>query len=150
LCASGDEAFLALRGLRTLALRLKRHQESATELAIWLKTRPEVARVIYPPLHDDPGHALWKRDFSGACGLLTVVLRDVSEDRIAAMLNGMKHFSLGYSWGGFESLIVPAHFHRSFPKKYEGPLIRLHIGLENVDDLKADLVAAFERLRGIE
>ena len=149
LCASGDDAFLTLRGLRTLAVRLRRHQESATELAIWLKTRPEVARVIYPPLHEDQGHALWKRDFTGACGLFTIVLREVSEKAVAAMLDGMKVFSLGYSWGGFESLIVPAHFHRSFPKKYEGPLIRLHIGLENVDDLKADLAAGFERLRGI-
>ena len=147
LCASGDDAFLTLRGLRTLCVRLKRHQESATELAIWLKSRPEVARVIYPPLHDDAGHALWKRDFTGACGLFSIVLRDVSDKAVAAMLNGMKHFSLGYSWGGFESLILPAHYHRSFPKKLEGPLIRLHIGLENVDDLKADLFAGFERLR---
>jgi cystathionine beta-lyase len=149
LCASGDDAFLTLRGLRTLSVRLRRHQESATELAIWLKTRPEVARVLYPPLHDDPGHALWKRDFTGACGLFSIVLRDASDEAVAAMLNGMRHFSLGYSWGGFESLILPAHYHRSFPKKLEGPLIRLHIGLENVDDLKADLVAAFERLRGV-
>jgi len=147
LCASGDDAYLTLRGLRTLGVRLRQHQESATELAIWLKTRPEVARVIYPPLHDDAGHALWKRDFTGACGLFSIVLRDVSDKAVAAMLNGMKHFSLGYSWGGFESLILPAHTHRSFPKKLEGPLIRLHIGLENVDDLKADLVAGFERLR---
>jgi cystathionine beta-lyase len=149
LCASGDDAFLTLRGLRTLGVRLKRHQESATELAIWLKGRPEVARVLYPPLHDDPGHALWKRDFTGACGLFSIVLRDASDEAVAAMLNGMKHFSLGYSWGGFESLALPAHYHRSFPKKFEGPLIRLHIGLENVDDLKADLAAGFKRLRGI-
>jgi cystathionine beta-lyase len=149
LCASGDDAFLTLRGLRTLSVRLKRHQESATELAIWLKTRPEVARVLYPPLHDDPGHALWKRDFTGGCGLFSIVLRDASQEAVAAMLNGMKHFSLGYSWGGFESLALPCHYHRSFPKKFEGPLIRLHIGLENVDDLKADLIAAFERLRGV-
>jgi cystathionine beta-lyase len=147
LCASGDDAFLTLRGLRTLSVRLKRHQESATELAIWLKNRPEVARVIYPPLHDDPGHALWKRDFTGACGLFSIVLREVSDTAVAAMLDGMKHFSLGYSWGGFESLILPAHYHRSFPKNLEGPLIRLHIGLENVDDLKADLESGFERLR---
>lgn len=149
LCASGDDAFLTLRGLRTLGVRLRRHQESATELAIWLKNRPEVARVLYPPLHEDPGHALWKRDFTGACGLFSIVLRDASDEAVAAMLNGMKHFGLGYSWGGFESLALHAHYHRSFPKKLEGPLIRLHIGLENVDDLKADLAAGFERLRGI-
>ena len=121
LCASGDDAFLTLRGLRTLGVRLRRHQESATELAIWLKNRPEVARVLYPPLHEDPGHALWKRDFTGACGLFSIVLRDASDEAVAAMLNGMKHFSLGYSWGGFESLALPAHYHRSFPKKFEGP-----------------------------
>jgi cysteine-S-conjugate beta-lyase len=149
LCVSGDDAFLAARGLRTLAVRLKRHQESATELAIWLKGRPEVARVIYPPLHDDPGHTLWKRDFTGACGLFGIVLHGVSDDAVVAMLDGMKLFSLGYSWGGFESLILPAHYHRSFPREWEGPLIRLHIGLENVDDLKADLAAGFDRLRRI-
>jgi cysteine-S-conjugate beta-lyase len=149
LCVSGDDAFLTLRGLRTLGVRLRRHQESATELAIWLKTRPEVARVLYPPLHEDAGHALWKRDFTGACGLFSIVLRDASDEAVAAMLNGMRHFGLGYSWGGFESLALHAHYHRSFPKKLEGPLIRLHIGLENVDDLKADLAAGFERLRGI-
>ena len=149
LCASGDDAFLTLRGLRTLGVRLRHHQESATELAIWLKNRPEVARVLYPPLHEDPGHALWKRDFTGACGLFSIVLHDATDNAVAAMLNGMKHFGLGYSWGGFESLALHAHYHRSFPKKLEGPLIRLHIGLENVDDLKADLAAGFERLRGI-
>jgi cystathionine beta-lyase len=149
LCASGDDAFLTLRGLRTLGVRLRRHQESATELAIWLKNRPEVARVLYPPLHEDPGHTLWKRDFTGACGLFSIVLRDASDEAVAAMLNGLRHFGLGYSWGGFESLALHAHYHRSFPKKLEGPLIRLHIGLENVDDLKADLAAGFERLRGI-
>jgi cystathionine beta-lyase len=149
LCVSGDDAFLAARGLRTLAVRLKRHQESATELAIWLRGRPEVARVIYPPLHDDPGHALWKRDFTGACGLFGIVLHSVSDDAVVAMLDGMKLFSLGYSWGGFESLILPVRYYRSFPQEWEGPLIRLHIGLENVDDLKADLAAGFERLRRI-
>jgi cystathionine beta-lyase len=149
LSVSGDDAFLALRGLRTLGVRLKRHQESATELAMWLKGPPEIVRVIYPPLHDDPGHALWKRDFTGACGLFSIVLRQVSDQAVAAMLDGMKVFSLGYSWGGFESLILPARFHRTFPKKLEGPLLRLHIGLENVDDLKADLAAGFDRLRQI-
>jgi cystathionine beta-lyase len=149
LSVSGDDAFLTLRGLRTLAVRLKRHQESATELAIWLRGRPEVAQVIYPPLHDDPGHALWKRDFTGACGLFSIVLHDATDEAVAAMLDGMKVFSLGYSWGGFESLVLPARYHRTFPKKLEGPLLRLHIGLENVDDLKADLAGGFDRLRQI-
>ncbi len=149
LCSSGDEAFLALRGLRTLSVRLRRHQESATEIAAWLRSRPEVARVIYPPLHNDPGHALWKRDFTGACGLFGVVLREASDKAIAAMIDGMKLFGIGASWGGFESLILPARFHRAFPPDLEGPLLRLHIGLEDVDDLKTDLVAGFERLRQI-
>jgi cystathionine beta-lyase len=147
LCASGDEAYLAARGMRTLGVRLKRQQESATEIAAWLKMRPEVARVIYPPLHDDPGHALWKRDFTGACGLFSFVLHQVSTAAVAAMVDGLQHFGLGYSWGGFESLIVPGQMPRSFPQKLEGPMVRLHIGLEDVEDLKADLAAGFERLR---
>ena len=146
LCASGDEAYLAMRGLRTLSIRLKRHQESATEIAAWLKSRPEVARVLYPPLHDDPGHALWKRDFTGACGLFGVVLKPVSDRAVAFMVDGLEHFGLGYSWGGFESLIVAGHMPRSFPPKLEGPMLRLHIGLEDVGDLKADLASGFERL----
>jgi cysteine-S-conjugate beta-lyase len=147
LCSNGDEAYLALRGLRTLAVRLRRHQESATEIAAWMKTRPEAARVIYPVLHDDPGHALWKRDFTGACGLFSVVLRPCSDQAVAAMVDGLRHFGLGYSWGGFESLVVPGQLHRSFPPALEGPMLRLHIGLEAVEDLKADLTAGFERLR---
>ena len=150
LCASGDDAFLALRGLRTLSVRLKHQQESATEIATWLKSRPEVARVLFPPLHDDPGHLLWKRDFTGACGLFGVVLRAASDKAVAAMIDGLKHFGIGYSWGGFESLILPARYPRSFPPKFEGPLIRLHIGLEDVEDLKADLEAGFERLRAAQ
>jgi cysteine-S-conjugate beta-lyase len=147
LCASGDEAYLAARGLRTLSVRLKRHQESAIEIAAWLKTREEVARVLFPPLHDDPGHALWKRDFTGACGLFSLVLHPVPDKAVNAMVDGLEHFGLGFSWGGFESLVVPGHFPRSFPPRLEGPLVRLHIGLEDVDDLKADLASGFERLR---
>jgi len=149
LCASADDAFLTLRGLRTLGARLRRHQESAIEIAHWLKSRPEVARVIYPPLHDDPGHALWKRDFTGACGLFSIVLRPAGDEAVSAMINGMELFGIGASWGGFESLILPVRFHRTFPPELEGPLIRLHVGLEDVDDLKADLIAGFERLRDV-
>ena len=149
LCSSGDDAYLALRGLRTLGVRLLRQQESAIELVAWLKARDEVARVLYPPMHDDPGHALWKRDFTGACGLFGVVLKPASAKAVAAMMDGMELFGLGYSWGGFESLILPARFRRSFPVEYEGPLIRLHIGLEDIEDLKADLAAGFERLRRV-
>jgi len=147
LCSSGDDAFLALRGLRTLGIRLKRQQESATELAVWLKSRPEVARVLYPPLHDDPGHAIWKRDFTGACGLFGTVLKSATDKAVAAMMDGMTHFGLGYSWGGFESLILPARIHRTFPPHLDGPLIRLHVGLEDVEDLRTDLESGFERLR---
>ena len=103
--------------------------------------------MIYPPLHDDPGHALWKRDFTGACGLFSMVLKPVSDAAVTAMVDGLKHFGLGYSWGGFESLIILGHFPRSFPPAMEGPMLRLHIGLEDVEDLKADLAAGFERLR---
>jgi cysteine-S-conjugate beta-lyase len=146
LTSNGDESFLALRGLRTLAVRLKRHQETALELATWLARRPEVARVLYPALPDDPGHALWRRDFTGATGLFGVVLKPASQAAIAAMLDGMKLFSLGYSWGGFESLIVPSRFHRTYKNAAEGPIIRIHAGLEDADDLKADLAAGLERL----
>lgn len=147
LCSSGDEAYLALRGLRTLGVRLRRHQESATEIAAWLKSRPEVAEVLYPPLHGDPGHALWKRDFTGASGLMGVVLKPIAKKAVSAMIDGMEIFSIGFSWGGYESLIVPSHIHRTFPPKLGGPLIRLHIGLEDVDDLRTDLEAGFARLR---
>jgi cysteine-S-conjugate beta-lyase len=147
LCASGDDAFLTLRGLRTLAARLKHQQETATELAVWMKSREEVARILYPPLHDDPGHALWKRDFTGACGLFGVVLKPAPAKAVAAMMDGMNHFGLGYSWGGFESLIIPARYTRDFPPKFEGPLIRIHAGLEYVEDLKTDLAQGLERLR---
>jgi cystathionine beta-lyase len=147
LCSSGDDAYLALRGLRTLGVRLQRQQESATELAVWLKNREEVACVLYPPIHDDPGHALWKRDFTGACGLFGVVLKPASDKAVAAMMDDMKLFGLGYSWGGFESLILPARYRRSYPPKFEGPLIRIHVGLEDVEDLRADLAAGFDRLR---
>lgn len=145
---NGDEAFLALRGLRTLAVRLQRHQKTAMTLARWLQTRPEVARVLYPALESDPGHAIWKRDFTGATGLFGVVLKPVSDKAVAAMIDGLKLYGIGYSWGGYESLIIPARFsraHKTF--KHEGPVLRIHAGLEDVEDLKADLAAGFERLK---
>ena len=126
---------------------LAHHQRAGIEMAQWLKARPEVLKVLHPALPDHPGHAIWKRDFTGASGLFGVVLKPASEKAVAAMIDGMKHFSIGYSWGGYESLILPAHYHRSFPVALEGPLIRLHVGLEDVDDLKADLMEGFERLR---
>lgn len=148
LYVSGDDCFLALRGMRTLAVRLKRHQETALALARWLQSRPEVSRVLYPALETDPGHTLWKRDFLGASGLFGVVLKSVPHDAVAAMLNGLAHFGLGFSWGGYESLAVPSDIHRSATKfKAEGPVIRIHAGLEDAGDLIADLEAGFDRLR---
>lgn len=148
LYVSGDDCFLALRGMRTLAVRLKRHQETALALARWLQSRPEVSRVLYPALQTDPGHTLWKRDFLGASGLFGVVLKSIPHDAVASMLNGLAHFGLGFSWGGYESLAVPSDIHRSATTfKAEGPVIRIHAGLEDAGDLIADLEAGFDRLR---
>ena len=148
LYASGDDCFLGLRGLRTLAVRLARHQETGLTLARWLQARPEVARILHPALPGDPGHTLWKRDFSGACGLFGVVLKPVSEDRLAAFVDGLRHFGIGYSWGGFESLIIPAHIRRTVrPFQAEGPVLRIHAGLEDPGDLIADLEKGLERLK---
>ena len=148
LYASGDDCFLGLRGLRTLAVRLQRHQETGLALARWLQPRPEVARILHPALPDDPGHALWKRDFSGACGLFGMELKPVSAAAVAAFVDGLQHFGIGYSWGGFESLIIPAHIHRTIrPFEADGPVLRLHAGLEDPDDLIADLEKGLARLK---
>jgi cystathionine beta-lyase len=148
LYVSGDDAFLALRGLRTLAVRLKRHEETALRLALWLKDRPEVSRVLYPALDGDPGHAIWQRDFTGASGLFGVVLKPVARPALAAMMDGLQHFGMGFSWGGYESLIVPSEIHRTAaPFAAEGPVIRIHAGLEDPNDLIADLTAGFARLK---
>ncbi len=150
LCTGPEDVYLALRGLRSLGARLERHQRSALEIARWLAGRSEVARVIHPGLPSDPGHTLWKRDFTGATGLFSIVLKPVAHERLAAMLDGLSLFGMGYSWGGFESLILPfdPSDYRSATKwQAEGPALRLHIGLEDVDDLKADLDAGFARLR---
>jgi cystathionine beta-lyase len=132
-----------------LSVRLERHQRSALELAEWLAARPEVVRVLHPALIDDPGHALWQRDFTGASGLFAIVLKPQSHAALAAMLDGMELFGMGYSWGGYESLILPFNpaSYRSVTKwQAEGPALRLHAGLEDIDDLKADLEASFARL----
>lgn len=148
LYVSGDDCFLALRGLRTLAIRLKRHQETATALARWLQARPEVSRVLYPALPDDPGHALWRRDFTGACGLFGVVLKPAPKKAVDAMIDGLKHFGLGFSWGGYESLLIPADITRTATRfAPEGPVIRIHAGLEAPEDLIADLTEGLERLK---
>lgn len=147
LCAGPDDVFLALRGLRTLAVRLNHHQQAAIDMAQWLGRRPEVARILYPALPDDPGHAIWKRDFTGASGLFSIVLKPAPQQAVDALLDTVKLFGMGYSWGGFESLIIPfdcASYRTATNWAPGGPTLRLHIGLENLDDLKADLERGFE------
>ncbi len=148
-CPGPDDCYLALRGLRTLSVRLRQHQENALHIARWLQQRPEVSRVLCPALPEDPGHAIWKRDFLGASGLFGVVLKPVSAAVVAAMLDDMEFFGIGESWGGYESLAIPTWPEKcrsAVPWEAEGPCLRLHIGLEDVDDLMADLKKGFERL----
>ena len=145
-CAGPDDVFLALRGMRTLSVRLAQHYRSGLDMARWLATRPEVARVLHPALESDPGHAIWKRDFTGASGLFSIVLKPAPQKAVDAMLDTVKLFGMGYSWGGFESLVIPfdCDLYRTATKwSPGGPTLRLHIGLENVDDLKADLERGF-------
>ena len=145
-CAGPDDVFLALRGLRTLGVRLDQHQRSALDIARWLEARPEVLRVVHPGLEDDPGHAIWKRDFTGASGLFSIVLRPAPQQAVDALLDTVKLFGMGYSWGGFESLIIPfdcSDYRTATKWSPGGPTLRLHIGLEHVDDLKADLDRGF-------
>lgn len=144
---SPDDAYLAARGLRTLEVRLKQHQQSALTVAHWLKHRPEVGQVLHPALPDCPGHDIWKRDFKGSSGLFSFQLNDGDEQSRAAFIDALTLFGIGYSWGGFESLALPVD-----PGKYrtatewtmKGALVRLHIGLEDPDDLIADLAKGFE------
>jgi cystathionine beta-lyase len=149
LCPGPEDVYLGLRGLRSLSVRLARHQQSGLELARWLEGRLEVARVLHPPLPSDPGHVLWRRDFTGASGLFAIILRPASHAALAAMLDGLNLFGMGYSWGGFESLILPfdpSDYRTATKWQARGPALRLHVGLEDVGDLKADLEAGFERL----
>jgi len=145
-----EEMYLGLRGLRTLPVRLVQHSTTALTLARWLEARPEVERVLYPALESDPGHAIWKRDFSGACGLFGVILKPARKVAVDAMLDGYDHFKLGFSWGGFESLVIPTGGHSiirtATPWRPSGPSLRFHAGLEAVEDLIADLDRGFERL----
>lgn len=149
LCPGPEDVYLGLRGLRTLGVRLRQHQESALALADWLASRPEVAEVIHPARPGDRGHALWKRDFTGSSGLFAIVLKPVSRGALAAMLDDLQLFGMGYSWGGYESLILPfdpQSYRSATVWEAKGPALRLHAGLEDLDDLKADLAAGFERL----
>jgi cystathionine beta-lyase len=144
-----EDVFLALRGLRTMELRLREAERQALALARWLKGRPEVERVIHPALPDDPGHAIWKRDFTGSSGLFSVVLRPASEAAVAAMLDGLELFGMGYSWGGFESLVIPfdcTAYRTATRWAPGGPTLRFTVGLEDIEDLKEDLDRGFARL----
>ena len=149
--ASSDDCYLALRGLRTLAVRLAHQQASGLAIARWLRTRPEVREVLHPGLPGARGHDLWRRDFAGASSLFGAILHPVSDERIAAMLDSLQLFGMGWSWGGFESLVIP-----TWPERVRsattwspgGPCLRFAIGLEDPADLIADLDAGFARLRG--
>jgi cystathionine beta-lyase len=139
---SPDDAYQGLRGLRTLTTRLERHGASALQVARWLADQPGVARVLHPALPGCPGHEIWARDFTGACGLFAVVLEPATQAAVNVLLDALELFGLGFSWGGFESLAVysdPQLARRAFPAQFEGPLLRLHIGLEDPTDLTADL-----------
>jgi len=145
--AGPDDMYLTLRGIHTLDVRLERHMKNAVNVAEWLRGRPEVETVLYPALSNAPGHELWKRDFTGASGLFSVVLKPCADKAAAAFLDRLSLFGMGYSWGGFESLAVPFRPHRTATQwTAEGPAIRFHIGLENPDDLKADLAEGFRAL----
>ena len=151
--AGPDECYLGLRGLRTLSVRMERHQKNALKVAEWLQTRPEVTKVIYPALPGDPGHALWKRDHSGASALFAIVLGEVSKAAVSAMVDGLDLFGIGASWGGYESLVIPinpkgARTATAWPREGipDNPMLRLHIGLEDPQDLIDDLTAGFDRL----
>jgi cystathionine beta-lyase len=146
LCVGPDDMNLGLRGLRTLAVRLARHHQSGITVAKWFEQRPEVLKVLHPALPSHPGHAIWKRDYTGACGLFAIVLKPVPEKALMAFLNGLSLYGMGASWGGFESLAIPfdVHDYRT-ATKFEpgGPSIRFHIGLEDTGDLTADLERGF-------
>ena len=147
--AGPEDVFLGLRGLRTMELRLREAERQGLALALYLQGRPEVLRVIHPALPGDPGHALWKRDFKGSSGLFSVVLKPVSETAVAAFLDALELFGLGYSWGGYESLVVPfdcTSYRTATRWAPGGPTLRFSVGLEDIEDLKADLDRAFARL----
>jgi cystathionine beta-lyase len=149
LTTSPDDCWMALRGLRSMGARLLMHRANADRLIAWLRHQPEVERVLYPALPDDPGHALWKRDMTGATGLFGVVLRPgFDEARFHAFIDGMRRFGRGYSWGGYESLLIPSSPERTaVPLPFAGRLFRIHAGLEDAEDLIGDLDEGFARLR---
>lgn len=148
-CVGPDDVYLALRGLRTLSVRLARHYESGVRIARWLAQRPEVSRVLHPALESDPGHALWKRDFTGASGLFSIVLKPTAEKAVFAFMDALTLFGMGYSWGGFESLVILfdcSEYRTATRWAPEGPTLRIHVGLEHPDDLIADLERGFSAM----
>jgi cystathionine beta-lyase len=150
MCAGAEDVFLGLRGLRTMELRLREAERQGVALANWLATRPEVSRVLHPALPSDPGHAIWGRDFSGSSGLFSVILKPASRQAVGAMLDHLELFGLGYSWGGYESLVIPFDcrtYRTATQWAPEGPALRFSVGLEDLDDLKADLDRGFARLQ---
>jgi cystathionine beta-lyase len=150
MCPGPEDVFLGLRGLRTMALRLREHEKQALDMARWLEARPEVAQVLHPALEGYPGHEIWRRDFKGSSGLFSIILKPCSDQALAAMLDGLALFGMGYSWGGFESLVIPfncATYRTATRWEPGGHALRFHIGLEDLDDLKRDLDAGFARLR---
>jgi cystathionine beta-lyase len=150
MCAGPEDVFLSLRGLRTLDLRLREAGRQALDLAHWLSARKEVTKVLNPALPSCPGHEFWRRDFLGSSGLFSVLLAPCSRAGLGAMLDGLKLFGMGYSWGGYESLVIPfdcRSYRSATAWNPEGPALRFSVGLEDIDDLKADLDAGFARLR---
>jgi cystathionine beta-lyase len=143
---SPDDAYLAARGLRTMGVRLRRHEDSAIKIARWLQEQPLVAQVLHPALKSCPGHEYWKRDFTGSSGLFAIVLGQVDEAAAVRFVESLELFGIGYSWGGFESLALPVHPKRTASSAPAGPIVRLHIGLEDPDDLMADLGRAFQAI----
>ncbi len=149
LCVGPDDAYLALRGLRTIAVRMRQHHESGLTLARWLAARPEVARVMHPALPQDPGHSLWKANFTGASGLFGFVLKEKDRTRLAAMMDGLRLYGMGSSWGGFESLMVPTNpspLRSATNWAVDGQSMRVHVGLEDIADLIDDLERGLKRL----
>lgn len=150
-CAGPEDVFLALRGLRTMELRLREAERQGLELARWLQTRSEVLRVLHPALPEDPGHTIWKRDFSGSSGLFSVVLKPVPEAKVEALLDSLKLFGMGYSWGGFESLVIPfdcSTYRTATTWTPGGPALRFQVGLEDMADLQDDLTQGFAHMQG--
>jgi cystathionine beta-lyase len=150
MCSSSDDAFLALRGMRTMELRMREQARAGLDLAQWLSERTEVQRVLHPGLPEHPDHALWKRDFAGAAGLFSVILNPAPRAAVEALLNALTLFGIGYSWGGFESLVIPFDCAKTRTATIwapGGPALRFSVGLEDIEDLKEDLAMGFEAMR---